>query len=420
METLCCNKEVDDSTYPLGCPDCTSPAFLRARYGAKKLRVKGDEFGLYRFSDWLPVKRMFQGSGAPVTYKSQGLAKNLGLSNLWITFNGWWPEKGARMKTGTFKECEAYSVLGRMGEDFQETLVVASAGNTARAFARVCSENKIPLLLVVPEDNIRALWFDQPINSSVKLVCPASGSDYFDAIALSGQVCKIEGFAPEGGAKNIARRDGMATTMLSAVTTIGEIPEFYFQAVGSGTGAIAAWEANLRLIQDGSYGDRKSRLFVSQNIPFLPIYDSWKKRSRQLVDLLAEEARTQAEAIDAKVLSNRKPPYGLTGGLYDALTDTEGDVIPVTNEDALAAGKLFLELEGNDASPAASVAVASLMQAVEKGQVEKDSLIMLNITGGGMERFKKENTLHYLKPSLVFPKETEQEEVERQINNLFI
>ena len=42
--------------------------------------------------------------------------------------------------------------------------------------------------------------------------------------------------------------------ILSAVTTIGRIPDYYFQAVGSGTGAIAAWEANMRLIEDGRFG----------------------------------------------------------------------------------------------------------------------------------------------------------------------
>ena len=52
-----------------------------------------------------------------------------------------------------------------------------------------------------------------------------------------------DGFIAEGGAKNVARRDGMGTTVLSAVTTIGEIPDAYFQAVGSGTGAIAIFLA---------------------------------------------------------------------------------------------------------------------------------------------------------------------------------
>ena len=122
-------------------------------------------------------------------------------------------------------------------------MVVASAGNTARAFARVCSENNIPLLLCIPQDCIDAMWSAKPLNPCVKLVATERGSDYFDAIYLSNIICELDKFYPEGGAKNVARRDGMGTTVLSAVTTIGRIPDYYFQAVGSGTGAMAAWEA---------------------------------------------------------------------------------------------------------------------------------------------------------------------------------
>jgi len=52
---------------------------------------------------------------------------------------------------------------------------------------------------------------------------------------------------------NVARRDGMGTVMLEAAVTIGRAPDHYFQAVGSGTGGIAAWEASLRLKQDGRF-----------------------------------------------------------------------------------------------------------------------------------------------------------------------
>ena len=123
----------------------------------------------------------------------------------------------------------------------------------------VCSDNNIPLLLSVPEDNIGALWFDKPLNDCVKLIASKTGSDYFDAIHLSNIACTMDRYFAEGGAKNVARRDGMATTMLSATTHIGEIPQYYFQAVGSGTGAIAAWEADLRLIEDCRFGFRWHR-----------------------------------------------------------------------------------------------------------------------------------------------------------------
>lgn len=392
---------------------------IRAVYKKKTLDVRAPEFGLFRYADWLPVNRSIQGSSAPVTYKSDKLAARLGLKNLYITFNGYWPERGATMQTCSFKETEAYTVASRLSANCNDVLVVASAGNTARAFARVCSDNNIPLLLCVPEDNINALWFNRPISDCVKLVVTEHGSDYTDAINLSNEACRLEGFFAEGGAKNVARRDGMSTTALSAATTIGRIPDAYFQAVGSGTGAIAAWEANIRLIEDGRFGTNKMRLIVSQNAPFLPIYDAWKADSRKLLPFNDDEARRQAGVIAAKVLSNRKPPYSIAGGLYDALKDTNGTVLAATNDEAAAAAVLFQETEGIDINQAASIATASLLQAVDKGIVGADEVIMLNITGGGEARFKRDNEIQYLKPNHVFRIGASKDEIAQVLRGLF-
>lgn len=419
LQSLVSGKIFEDSGWILDPPGETVPGFVRAVYENRQLHLKGNEYGLYTFADWLPVNRMLQGSNPPVTYKSAGLANTLGLKNLYITFSGYWPEKGALMGTCSFKETEAYSVCGRLDPAQDKILVVASAGNTARSFARVCSDNNIPLLLTVPEDNIDVLWFDRPINDNVKLIVSRSGGDYFDAIHLSNLACQLDHFIAEGGAKNVARRDGMGTTVLSAATTIGEIPEYYFQAVGSGTGAIAAWEANLRLIEDGRFGNRKMKLMVSQNKPFIPIYDAWKADSRALLPFDDQVARQQVEKIMAKVLSNRKPPYSLIGGLYDAMKDAGGDVLLASNEEAMKAAALFEETEGIDIHPAAAIATATLVNAVKEGQVQKDAIIMLNITGGGEERFKQKNELHYLKPSLVFDIDPDLNEVKEKLKQLF-
>ena len=398
---------------------CETPSLVRAIYEKKRLEVKGDDYGFYKFCDWLPVRRMLNNSAAPVTYKSKRLAEHLGMENLWITFNGYYPEIGAKMTTCSFKECEAYSVLARIPEHEDRVLVVASAGNTARAFAKVCSDNGIKLLLAVPADNLDALWFDEPLNPCVKLIACAKGGDYFDAIHLSNLALKSEKFYAEGGAKNIARRDGMSTTVLSAVTTIGRIPDYYFQAVGSGTGAIAAWEANLRLIEDGSYGENLMKLMVSQNAPFVPMYDAWCANSRAMLPYDADKARRDAAIIDAKVLSNRKPPFSIFGGLYDALKATDGEIIVATNPQARKAAKLFKELEGVDIHPAAAINTAALIKAVADGKIEKDAVVMLNITGAGEERSKAEHEIHYLEPSITFPLNVEPDEVVAKVEALF-
>jgi cysteate synthase len=419
LQSLCCGAIFEDKNWELNCPNNEEPGLIRAIYNEKQLNIHEENPGIYKFSDWLPIHRVLKGSGAPVTYKSSGLSKELGLENLYITFNGYWPEKGAMMKTGSFKECEAFSVCARRNNFVDGVMVVASAGNTARAFAKVCSENKIPVLICIPKDCLKAMWFSQEIDPCVKLIASESGGDYFDAIHLSNIACEIEGFFPEGGAKNVARRDGMGTTVLSAVTTIGRIPDYYFQAIGSGTGAIAAWEANNRLIEDGRYGQHKMKLILSQNIPFVPIKDAWDVSSREILPMDHHLARKQVEEIMAKVLSNRKPPYGLRGGLFDAMTESGGEVIAVTNDEAKAANQLFIQTEGNDLEPAAAVSVASLEKAVKQGSVGKESVIMLNITGGGIEKFKKENKINYLEPSLVFPLNPDPDNVKNEILKLF-
>ena len=404
LKTVATGRVFEDQGWTLDDKECTAPSMVRPVYENKQLHVReGKDLGLYRYADWLPIKTMLAYPSEPITYKSEGLAKRLGLNNLYITFNGYWPEREARMMTCSFKEMEAYSVCARLGKEQKgKVLVVASAGNTARAFAKVCSDNGIKLLLCVPQDNINALWFDKPLNPCVKLITTESGSDYFDAINLSNVVCELDGYLPEGGAKNIARRDGMSTTMMSATTFIGRTPDFYFQAVGSGTGAIAAWETNLRFIEDGRFGTNKARLMVSQNKPFVPMYDAWKADSRALLPYDADQARKDAAEICAPVLSNRKPPYGLAGGLYDALKDTNGDILAVSNAEANAAKALFEETEGIDIYHAAAVATASLQQAVEKGTVKANDVIMLNITGGGEKRFMAEHQICNLQPSHIF------------------
>lgn len=322
------------------------------------------------------------------------------------------------MRTCSFKETEAYSVLARMSRDEHRVLVVQSAGNTARAFAQVCSDNDIPIVICVPEDNTHDLWFSRRLNDCVKLVAVPHGCDYYDAIRLGDKLAEDAHFFLEGGAKNVARRDGMGTTVLSCVEKAGRIPDAYFQAVGSGTGAIAAWENAERLAADGRFGENKMRVYVAQNKPFTLLYDSWKAGSRALVDLDADQGRRQAEIILAKVLSNRKPPYSLAGGLYDTLVASHGDVYLADNEDIMYWMIQFRNLEGYELLPASCVAVAALAKAVREGAARKDECIMLNCTGGGTLGAMSKGFV-FKTPDAVLSPDLPSDEIIRQVSALF-
>ncbi|MFD9075110.1 pyridoxal-phosphate dependent enzyme, partial [Streptomyces lasiicapitis] len=241
---VCGLKQTDDGL-TLSCVSDHAPALLQTEYETRTFEPLRDVEGIFRYRPWLPVVRTFAGAGRTTVLRSERLCRFLGMPGLRIAFNGYWPERGGFLETGTFKELEAYTVLGRMPEK-SPVLVVASAGNTAAAFAAVCSRYAVPCLLIIPETGLDRLKLREELHPAVRLVV-VEDADYADAIALSEEAAKWPGFVLEGGVRNVARRDGLGTVMYAAAEETGELPEYYFQAVGSAAGAIAVHEAAKRV-----------------------------------------------------------------------------------------------------------------------------------------------------------------------------
>jgi cysteate synthase len=392
-----CDTTFEDNGFSLKCPiNHRKTALLVTDYRTKKFEPDDSCEGIFRYRRWLPMNHFLSHSSMTVTYQSQQLCHQLGLPNLWIAFNGYWSEQGAALETTTFKELEAYAVLSRLPQHHHRILVVASAGNTAAAFAYVCSENQISCLLIVPASGLIKLAFKAPLHPCVKVIS-LLGAEYDDAIRLAETIAQVEPFFLEGGVRNIGRRDGIGTTMLNAVETIKQLPDYYFQAIGSGAGAIAVHEAAKRLVYGGQFGRKLPRLMLSQNFPFMPIYRAWHSQQRQL--LQNQDSQHQVRQIIASVLSNQRPPYAIQGGVYDALTESQGDMFFANNQEVKEAIALFQEIEGVEIEPAAGVALASLFKAVNHNQIDSQAIVLLHITGGRCRDYLS-RTFYPVEPTL--------------------
>ncbi len=404
-----CNKEFSDS-YTLTCPDGCQ-GLIRAKYAARQITLH-DAPGVFKYMDWLPVTGVLRTRAEPVCFKSEGLARALGLSDLWIVFSGYWPEVGAFAVSGSFKEFEAFPTMQRLSERTKGIIQVSSAGNTGRAFAEVSAETCQPVIIVVPESARDRIFTTSPAHDI--LLITISG-DYTDAINLGSRICTLPGIFPEGGAKNVARRDGMGTVMLAGTLAMGTLPDWYLQAVGSGTGGIAAYEASLRLIADGRFGTRMPRLLLFQNEPFIPMVRAWQEKRREIKDEDMPDAEQAISQVYSDVLTNRTPPYGIVGGVFDTLIATNGLMAGVSSADAQEAGKLFSSSEGIDPDPAAAVCVAGLMRAVRSGVIKPDEKILLNITGGGYARGRKDLPRFVKAPDIMVSKETPFEKISAKV-----
>ena len=382
-----------DERYTLSCGNAHK-GLLRTVYRAKRLNVR-DSGGVFRFYDWLPVRSTLETESEPVVFRSERLSKELGLDDLWIGFTGYYPERGGRVRSCTFKEMEALPTYARLRDNGGGTVIVASAGNTARAFAQTANDIGNLCVVVVPDRSRDRLSITNDRGFARLFTVPG---DYADAIQMADRVTALMGYVPEGGARNVARRDGMGTVMLAGAVAMGRIPDHYFQAVGSGTGGISAWEASMRLIGDGRFGDRLPILDLAQNSPFTPMAKAWNAGRREITEEDLDRQRDDVAEVFADVLTNRKPPYSMAGGVYDAMKACDGRFREVTNDEARSAERLWMSIENARPDPAASVALASLIKAVEEGEIGRTEKVFLNMTGGGLDRAREELGMETIKP----------------------
>jgi len=143
------------------------------------------------------------------------------------------------------------------------------------------------------------------------------------------------------------------------------------------------------------------KLHLSQNLPFAPMFSAWNS-NRRTIDPSTDmrDAKKSIKKLYADVLSNRNPAYSVKGGVFDALKNTRGQMYAVSNTEARRAACLFEDLEGIDIVPAAAVAAASLMQAVANEGIDDSDVVLLNVTGGGLQKLKEDKPCYEIKPDI--------------------
>ncbi len=402
LKCLKCGKSYSADHFICSCEN-KCDALLKTVYEEKSLIIDESYPGIWQYHQWLPIQRIDQrliDQGSYFhTYKSTKLAAHLGLQNLIICLNAY-----PHCQTGSFKDLEAQVTFQRIMSTFDsgKPLVMSSDGNNAISFVYYSNVIRYPIFLFATEDaRVRRIWSFSKSNPYTRLF-PIYG-DYYDAISLANQFSRVEGYLSEGGYRNVARRDSVGTMILDATRLLGQIPDHYFQALGSGPGAIAAYEAAERLLIDGRFGKKLPKIHGSQNDPYTPMYDAWITHSRTIDERFQKEsAKHMIDQTVAHVLTNRFPAYSLIGGVYDVLHETNGEMYSITNEEIEKAQTLFERLEGISVVPEAGVTIASLQQAIHKETIHPQDTIVVNITGGGRKEIRRERM--HIEPYRFLPK----------------
>lgn len=358
--------------------ECCPEGLLVGEY-PEAFSVDDRRAGLWRFHSWLPVEEPGPHPVGSVTLPQPDLGAAIGLDDLWISLNAFAPALGADCPTCTFKDLEAGPTFQRLIECGAEGVVVATAGNTGRAFAHLGGLLEYPVLVIAAEQHVPRLWRPGAPHPPSTCIVGIRDGDYGDAGDVAAAVAPELGWAREGGVKNVARRDGIGTLVLDAVNEMGGLPDHYVQAVGGGPGPIGVAGMADRLVRAGGYGEFP-RFHLVQNVEHQPVNRAWTAGRSQLAP---EDFPSGAVDTFADVLVNRRPAYGLVGGLYDLLRRSDGTTRAVTGDRARAAAALFEETVGLDLLEPAAVALAGLADAVAAGDIDRGDRVLLAVTGAG-------------------------------------
>jgi cysteate synthase len=378
-----CGKTFSESGYRLYCDACGNSALLRTEYLAP-LSLSGAPDRFHSYDSAIPCIPSVPGwNPRMAAFAAPELGAELGLDDLWVLLSGNAPEHGAEFATCSFKEAEAVGVLARVAAQTDKMLVVSSAGNAARSFLDVTLRTGQPAIVVVPRRAVEMMRVQSAGGRQKPLLIAIDDASYSDAIDA---VSVLVGAFPdrlirEGGCFNVARRDCMGIPFLSAATRMGRLPDWYVQAVGSGTGAISAWEGAARLTAAGIVAKSDMRLLLVQNHPFTPMAEAWAAGHKVTAPMAPEEVRDKLSQVAASVLSNSTPPYAVRGGIHDILTASKGDMVSVLNDEIGKARDLVRARLGAAICPASGAAMAGLAKAAKQGKVGRKDRILLHMTG---------------------------------------
>ena len=154
------------------------------------------------------------------------------------------------------------------------------------------------------------------------------------------------------------------------------LPDVIIYPTGGGTGLVGMWKAFDELQQLGWIGDKRPRMISVQAAGCAPIARAFEAGAR-----FAEEFENAAT-----VASGLRVPKAIGDFLIlDAIRESAGTAVAVTDEELIAGAKEMARSEGIFASPEGGACVPAVRQLLARGDVKPDEKVVLFNTGSGIK-----------------------------------
>ncbi len=371
-----CGARYEPGSPHLVCEECGWDGTLDFEYdyerAAVQLRAELDSptrRGVLRYHPVLPLPEGFPDTGHTVgpspLLEPRYLRDHVGVSRLWVKFDG-------QLPTASFKDRASIVAICDAKARGKTTMLAASTGNAASSLAGLAAPEGITVVIVVPKAIPRAK-LAQLLTFGAR-VFRVDGT-YDDAFDLSLKAYGRFGWYLRSTGVNPVLSEGKKTGAMELLEQLNfNPPDWIVVPVGDGC-ILGGMGKGLYDLEQMGFISRMPRLLGVQAQGSSVIYEAWRSGADSVTP---RSATTFADSISVDLPRDWRKAIR-------AIERTGGRMITVS-DDAIADAALLLgRLAGVFAEPAASASLAGLLEARAQGVIGPDETVALMVTGNGLK-----------------------------------
>jgi threonine synthase len=305
-------------------------------------------------SDATPIVTLGEG-GTPLI-PAPALSARTG-ARVYVKFEGMNP-------TGSFKDRGMTMAISKAVEHGAKAVICASTGNTSASAAAYAAHAGITAAVLVPEGKIAMGKLSQAIAHNAELLqVQGNFDDCLDIardLAANYPVHLVNSVNPD-------RIEGQKTAAFEVVEVLGDAPDIHIVPVGN-AGNYTAYSRGYAEDLEAGNTTKMPRMFGFQAAGSAPIVLGKVVKNPETI---ASAIRIGNPASWELALAAREA----TDGYFGSITD---DMILEAHRILSAEVGIFVE-------PASAISVAGLLERAAAGQIPKDSLVVLTVTGHGLK-----------------------------------
>ena len=369
-----CNKTYTPNQ-PLNLCECGAPLLVHYDLAAirtswHKEQLAASVPSMWRYAPVLPAgahEAVTLSEGWTPLIQAVSLGRDLGATDLWIKDEG-------RNPTGSFK-ARGLSCAVTMAKKFGlRKLAIPSAGNAASALAAYAAAAGLQSYIFMPRDVPQANFIE----------CKAFGANVTLVDGLISDCGRIvaerkaaEGWFEVSTLKEPYRIEGKKTMGYEVAEQFGwQVPDVILYPCGGGVGLIGMWKAFAEMEQLGWIGAKRPKMIAVQAAGCAPITRAFEENAA--VSQFFQNAHTVAAGL--------RVPKALGDFLVlQAVRESGGTALSITDEEMLDAGVLLAEREGIFAAPEGGACVAAVRHLLKTGFLKSHEQIVVYNTGSGLK-----------------------------------